>query len=534
MTEKKYTGSYYTPDKITHFIINRLKGVLSTYQTEISVLEPSVGDGAFLKKIYELDLFGGKTNIRFKAIDINQNELNKAQETLTDSSYFKSFICQDFLEHSKNEQDKYNLIIGNPPYIKKHFLTDNQIELCQEIHREAGLSNNTIKNIWSAFLVKSIQLLDDNGILALVLPSELLQVKFAEELRNYLSSELQRVEIYTFTDLLFECKGQDTIIVIGFKEAEEQGVFYANLDTNDDIEALTENLQKRDVLLSASIKWTHHTLSNEELTFLHDLKSRLQSIDYYCETKPGIVTAANKYFIINEQTENNYGLNKYTQSILQKGFFVNGGVTYEKVDYQELKKSKKPSKVLCFSESNISEFNENVLEYLKKGEEQDIPSRYKCQIRQNWFVIPNIGLPPDGFFFKRSHQYPKLLKNNANVLVTDSAYKIEMKNKYNIMSLIFSFYNTLTLIYSELDGRYYGGGVLELTPKEFKKLPLPYTKITEHEFNDFAKIFKSKKSIDDILELNDYRILNRALGLDNSEITLLRDIRDKLIKKRIR
>jgi adenine-specific DNA-methyltransferase len=49
-----------------------------------------------------------------------------------------------------------------------------------------------------------------------------------------------------------------------------------------------------------------------------------------------------------------------------------------------------------------------------------------------------------------------------------------MKEDYDLNSLIFSFYNTLTLLMSEIEGRYYGGGVLELIPSEFKKLPIPY------------------------------------------------------------
>jgi hypothetical protein len=55
-----------------------------------------------------------------------------------------------------------------------------------------------------------------------------------------------------------------------------------------------------------------------------------------------------------------------------------------------------------------------------------------------------------------------------------SSLKVNMKAKWDLNSFIFSFYNSLTLVFAETDGRYYGGGVLELTPREFKKLPIPY------------------------------------------------------------
>ena len=127
--------------------------------------------------------------------------------------------------------------------------------------------------------------------------------------------------------------------------------------------------------------------------------------------------------------------------------------------------------------------------------------------------MPNVSNEPEGFFLKRSHFYPKILKNLANVFITDSAYKIEMKNGYDINSLIYCFYNSLTLSFAELEGRYYAGGVLELVPSEFKKLPIPYFKITEEEFEAFRIDFENKNDIEDILGQNDLRILTTVLKL---------------------
>ncbi len=45
------------------------------------------------------------------------------------------------------------------------------------------------------------------------------------------------------------------------------------------------------------------------------------------------------------------------------------------------------------------------------------------------------------------------------------------------------------MCFAELFGRYYGGGVLELIPSEFKRLPLPYTSISLQEFESFKKRF---------------------------------------------
>ncbi|PBI86489.1 Modification methylase Eco57IB [Flavobacterium sp. ACN2] len=212
--------------------------------------------------------------------------------------------------------------------------------------------------------------------------------------------------------------------------------------------------------------------------------------------------------------------------------YVNGSVVFSNSDLKKLEENNLPTKLLHLNDKD--KISKNLKEYLSIGEEKDIHNRYKCKIRNNWYVIPNVSEKPDAFFFKRSHLYPKLLKNNSDAFVTDSAYKIEMKNGYNINSFIFSFYNTLTLILSEIEGRYYGGGVLELTPNEFKKLAIPYVEISDFQFQNFTNNFENKNNIEQILAQNDYKILNSILNLSQEDIEKLISIRQKLLKKRMR
>ncbi|ETZ24316.1 hypothetical protein N824_14300 [Pedobacter sp. V48] len=164
--------------------------------------------------------------------------------------------------------------------------------------------------------------------------------------------------------------------------------------------------------------------------------------------------------------------------------------------------------------------------------QKELPTRYKCAIREHWYKSPNIADAPSAFFFKRAHEYPKLLSNDAQVLVTDSAYKVEMKQGFELNSFIFSFYNSLTLAFAELEGRYYGGGVLELTPNEFRVLPIPY--VSPANFEQFKQDFKNKTSIEELLANYNYQILNISLGLNQDEIDRVELIRRKLVNKRHR
>lgn len=521
--DKKNTGSYYTPSYLASFISKR---VLSHFgsRTRMSILEPSVGDGAFISELEKEK----NININLTALDINKVELKTASEKWSRKT--ASFVETDFLEFSTTKQ--YSSVIGNPPYVKKNILTSKQIELSKEIHSNENLTEASVKNIWTTFLVKANTLLAKNGVLAFVLPSELLQVKFAEEIREYLKKEFERIEIFTFNDLMFECKGQDTIVLFAFKKAANKGEYFTNITSKETLENNNFILRNNDLLVSSKVKWTHHFLTADELTFIDNLKKELRTVNDYSESKPGIVTAANKFFIIDKKTEKQYNLSKYTKPIIQKGLFVNGSVVFSNEDIQTLEENNRPTKLLQLN--NNDKISKKLREYLDIGVLEEIPDRYKCKIRNNWYVIPNISKKPDAFFFKRSHLYPKLLKNNSNAFVTDSAYKVGMRNDYDLNSFIYSFYNTLTLLLSELDGRYYGGGVLELIPSEFKKLPIPYIEISNNQFEDFNTNFENKSNIEQILIQNDFNILNPTLGINNEDLIKLTAIRNKLKKKRLR
>ncbi|WP_411897485.1 Eco57I restriction-modification methylase domain-containing protein [Elizabethkingia occulta] len=521
MNTKKHTGSYYTPAYLAEFITKRVIG--SFLDNKLKVLEPSVGDGAFISELSKVT----NKNILLTALDINEIELEKASLKWDNK---ESFIKINFLDFEVDE--KFSLIVGNPPYIQKKLLKEEDLQKIKKVHFQEKLSENSVNNIWTSFLIKSVSLLKNNGIIAFVLPSELLQVKYAKEIRKYLINKFDRIEIFTFNDLMFECKGQDTIVFFGYLIHPEGGQYFANIESQQQLISGDFLLQKNDILIENDTKWSHHFLNEADLDFIIELRNRVNTIGYYADSKPGIVTAANNFFIINKEIEDKYNLKNYTYPIIQKGQFVNGSVLFDEEDFNILTKNNLPTKFLYIKDSDV--ISDKLREYIKIGEDLKLNKRYKCTLRNKWFVVPNVSTIPKAFFFKRAHLYPKLLKNNANAYVTDSAYKIEVKEGIEINSFIFSFYNSLTLLFAELEGRYYGGGVLELIPSEFKKLPLPYICISEEDFNNFVEDFEKKSSIEEVLSKYNYSILNRVLGLSNEEITRIESIRVKLLNKRTR
>lgn len=535
MNDRKKNGSYYTPINIADFVISYLLPDLLVGLKQVNFLEPSAGDGVFVQSLLNrLEQFPDQPAANILTIEREEKESDKIADILSKHelpNVTYACIVDDFLESQTNLLNEFHLICGNPPYINKKYLSKEQINRCLDINFSTSLPPS-ISNIWTAFVLRSAQLLTDEGIMAFVLPAEVLQVKYAQAVKQYLYSTFKRVEFFNFRQLIFDAKGQGTVLFIGYKKPiKEEGIYFTTIDDIEVLKSGKFSLQKQNVN-AISVKEMHFDLSEDDLSLLYRIRKSLQPVKHFTDSKPGIVTAANSYFIINLEKIQQYGLQRFIKPIIQKGSLVNGKVDFTDEDFQLLEQSGIPTYVLDFNE--FTEVEELAAAYLEVGKLASIPLRYKCSMRDRWYDIPNISTPADAIFFKRCHQYPKLIKNSAQVLVTDSAYKIYLKPNFDLDSFIYSFYNSFTLAFAELEGRHYGGGVLELTPGEFKQLPLPYTPIDTDFFLNYGDAFKKKKKITDILENSDTIILRRLSGVDDQVIARVQRIRQQLVNKRFR
>ena len=253
----------------------------------------------------------------------------------------------------------------------------------------------------------------------------------------------------------------------------------------------------------------------------------------YSNVQVGIVTAANDFFIIDKATADKFSIAKYCKPILQKSSFVPASLSITQDDFKALKTRNKPVLLLALEDKSINSFPKAVKAYIKKGEDAKINQGYKCVIRNNWFYVPSIWAS-EGLFIKRSNLFPRVVVNEAKLNVTDAFYRISMKDGYDVRSLAFSFLNTLSLIFTELEGRFYGGGVLELIPSEFKGIPVPYVKVKTSDFAKLDSMLRNKESIDSILNFTDGVILRDHLKLSKKDILKINTIYRKLVDRRLK
>lgn len=63
--------------------------------------------------------------------------------------------CENFIQYASVKEERYSLIIGNPPYINLKTVNRADIEQAKKLCEEAGLSSSAMQNMWFAFVLRA-------------------------------------------------------------------------------------------------------------------------------------------------------------------------------------------------------------------------------------------------------------------------------------------------------------------------------------------------------------------------------------------
>lgn len=524
-TAEKLRGGFYTPEPIASFILKWGINGSSDYD----ILEPSCGDGVFLEQLNE-------NNHKFNsvtAIEFDEFEAEKADKIILKN---KSVINSDFHLYCNETTKRFNLVVGNPPYIRYQYFDKEQQSEADKIFNRAGLKYSKLTNAWVSFVVGSSLLLKEKGKIGFVIPAELLQVSYAQQLREYLAHFYNKINIISFEKLVFPDIQQEVVLLLCERNGSSSHLI-EHLEIRDasDLEKLDVNRLKSPTkkIDFKSNKWTYYFLEQEEINFLENIadKRKIPTIGNYANVEVGITTGANNYFTVPYSTVVFYQLEEFAQPMVGRSVQVNS-VIFDKKDWLQNQQTEAKANLLVFPPKEKLNGNKGARKYLAYGESIGINKGYKTGIRDDWFVIPSIKLS-DALFIRRNNLFPRLILNEAQAYTTDTMHRVFIKKTTNKNAFIASFYNSLSLAFSEIVGRSYGGGVLELMPSEAEQILLPYKAESAELLETIDQMMRSKKSIDDILKITNQQILKDSYGFSEKEITLADSIWKKLSARRL-
>lgn len=521
----KLRGGFYTPEAIAEFI---LKWAFNG-NTELDILEPSCGDGIFLKAIkkakYEYNTITG--------VELDPVEAEKSDKIHLDKTII---INDDFHNFCINTDKKYDLIIGNPPYIRYQYFNKEQQEYAAEIFNRANLKYSKLTNAWVSFVVGSSLLLKEEGKIGFVLPAEILQVSYAKPLRNFLAHFYNKINIVSFEKLVFPDIQQEVVLLLCEKNNTNTHLI-EHLELRDasalkklDVTKLKSPKKKIDF---KSNKWTFYFLEQKEIDFLERLQNSkiIPKLQNFAKVEVGITTGSNPFFTVPSSTVKEYELEKYSKPLVGRSVQV-PSVIFTTKDWERNKEIEARTHLLTFPKKSELNGSIGARKYIEQGEKQKIHKGYKCGIRDEWQIIPSLRVS-QALFIRRNNQYPKLIINEAEAYTTDTMHRVTIKSGIDIQALTASYYNSLSLAFTEICGRSHGGGVLELMPNEVEEILLPYNVNNSNLLPLIDEMIRAKKDISEILEITNQKILKDNFGLSDNDIMLANGIWKKLSQRRL-
>lgn len=531
-SEQKLRGAYYTPQKLANAMVR-----LFVSENINTILEPSCGDGVFLNSLSREGLLDKVR--RIEAVEIETTEAQKVYDRYKGTPQVK-VINQDFFDFYKETLGKktYDLILGNPPYIRYQYLKESQRSCQAQILTSNGMKSNKLINAWVAFMVACVQMLSEKGKIAFVIPAEILQVAYAEDLRDYLAKHFAKITLIMFEKLVFPDIEQEVVVFIGEKGDIKKGIRIIemnDLSGFDNLDLASNDFQP---VQHVKEKWTKYFINGDQMKLIQQLRSdnRFAKFSDYGLINVGITTGNNRYFSITEEVTNRYQLEKATLPLIGRSSHAHG-IYFTENDWDLNKAAGKPARLVCFPDIPYEEYPQGYKNYIVAGEAKNENMGYKCSIRDRWYIIPSVWVP-DAFFLRRNHWYPKFVLNRCGAVSTDTMHRMKFRTGVDPENILLAYYNSVSFAFTEICGRSYGGGVLEILPGEMGNILIPKiqnidSRFREELLKEIDYIVRNDMDIEEALNLVDNEVLIKLLSIDKDICFQCRAIWKKMQKRRL-
>jgi type I restriction-modification system DNA methylase subunit len=365
---RKKEGIFYTPEFITKYLIENVVGrFLAEHPAglgTITILDPACGSGAFLTQAHSYLMNEYKTRNEQKllektekgiqqldfsdinlaesnrsillnnlfGVDLNQESVEitklslwlktaraseplqdldrnvKCGNSIVDDPMYAGARAFNWHNEFKSILDSggFDVIIGNPPYVRQELIKDIKPYLEKKYQVYTGASD-----LYVYFFEKAMSLLKENGFFAFIVSNKFLRASYGQKLTQYLQQNFTLLELIDFDDLqIFEGATTYPCIITMQKKkpADIQRVPLLKLTSLDRVSDL--GLEAKENGLTIEIKkddisWQLRSL--EQKTILDKLASNTIALGEVVNNKLfyGIKTGFNEAFIIDATTKEN-------------------------------------------------------------------------------------------------------------------------------------------------------------------------------------------------------------------------------------
>lgn len=498
------------------------------------------------------NIIWGNSLINDKEIDILDLEKNEMIEIIP-------------LEE-KISEIKFDIILGNPPYLQTKELKESVLEKEFEKYKELYKSAYKQFDKYFLFIEKTLKKLKENGEAILLVPNKFINVGAGIELRKIFKETKKLKKIFDFqTEQIFEdvinyvsviyisnnIKELEYIKVIESKDIyqNKNGVKYKIENLDNSHWFLTENINLKEQYYFSKNNFpsilTEITPVNGVQTSKNDIyvipkKFKIFEDDFKIE----FLRKAEKFSIEKEMLKEFYQPRRKGQGMSYKNLYADSYIIFpykngEIIDSQTLKNSypnlwkyfnnhKSELLLKILGGTRDVQGNENKLEWYQFGRTQ-----YLKEVNSEKIIVgvlsnkPNFNIDRNNFVFASGGTAGYI----GLFLKENSKYNLEYIQAWLSHGFTDSIFKTIG---SDFEGDFYSHGTG--TYKDIPLLPIDFT--SEEEINTYNKITEYVKNIyerNEELETEENKdLLEMLTRRKNKIIEKINELIDELLNKKMR
>jgi predicted RNA methylase len=477
--ERNRWGQFATPIQLAQEIIRLALQNRGTQSEDIDFLDPAFGTGSFLSAL--LASLGDMTHVHATGIELDPLFAQAARD-LWDAPQVH-VVEGDFTKLSPSLLDqKPNLIVCNPPYIRHHHMTrDQKVRLKNQVYTTTGLTISGLAGMYCYFMLLAHLWLREGGLGVWLVPTEFMDVKYGSALRDYLTRHVTLKQIHRFGSL--DVQFTDALVssaIVVFQKIPPQTETQILLTVGGLPTAPHQTYQVDREWLRQQPKWTHepdHTRPlhrQGEITFGSLFKA-----------SRGIATGANSFFIMTrDEAEKRVLPLQFLRPILPSPRHI-------KVSVIEADSDGFPLDILqlvlldCdLPEDAVREQFPSLWAYLEYGKSMGIHQRYLTSRRAPWYRQEERAYTPFlcTYMGRSDHgEQPFTFIWNKSSATAPNVYLLLYPRKqwasavmgdHDVQAEVFDLLGHIHVDELIHEGRTYGGGLHKIEPHEFYNIHL--------------------------------------------------------------
>lgn len=472
--ERNKLGQFATPPSLARQITEYALSLAGLQP--ISFIDPAIGSGSFFSAL--LSVKNGLQIEKAYGVEVDSQFVNVSRRLWSDLGLLVRHADFTLLPSPLSEEERFNLVLTNPPYVRHHHLTSHdKTRLKASASRFLGTEVSGLAGLYCYFMLMSHSWMKRDALAVWLIPSEFMDVNYGVSLKQYLLDRVELLHIHRYdpTDLQFDDALVSSAIVI-FRNRIPQPDHAAKFSLGGAIREPRHSCAVAIKDLREIRKWT-------ALPMLEERKSTVMTClaDLFI-VRRGIATGANEFFIMPLSEAMKRGIAvEFLKPILPSPRNLTTTIVESRADgFPDL-----PEPLALIDTDKPEDYIQArcpaLFEYLRKGVENGLKETYLVSKRRPWYKQEQrhpcpffctymgraVKSKPFRFIWNKSNA---IGANTYLMLYPVGKLKKALSENPKLIEKVFGFLENIKLEELVGEGRIYGGGLHKVEPSELGRV----------------------------------------------------------------